>query len=344
MRPIDRLEVRDLARDRLALPDDSRREPTAAPPREVAAITASPMRLDPARVELRPTPPAARRRPVAGPIASLLVHLLPLLAIVDWPHPPADIPQPIPIQLVIVQPPPPPSSPPMAPKRESKPPQRPYASDDFAEVVAPKVERGPSEPSPEHREAQSQAAETGARLVAAPLPPPPPIALPALSMDDPLAAPVEARPEAVAQLVLPPKPDPPKEPPKIRTPRPRETQWPLPLHQDSPKAVHAALLRGPDAIRDEYCAQALSLTLRHIGLLPRSLTGAREGATVLAIHVLGDGTIEGVRVAQSSGYPDIDGRVEQMVLEVGRYPPLPPWMGQSMDFTFQMHFPNRWQR
>jgi hypothetical protein len=338
VRLIDRPDVRELATDRTVLPDDLGREPTVAARREFAA--AEPMRLDPKRVELGPTPPPAKRRLVAGPVVSLLLHLLPLLAILDWAHPPTAIPQPIPVQLVIVQPPPPPPPQPAEPKRPSKPPNRPYASDDFAEVVAPKVEPGGSSPSPGQREAQPQAAEIETRLVAPPLPPP----LPAPPVDDPFATPVESRPEAVAHLVLPPKPDPPKEPPKTRAPTRSEEAWPLPLHQDPPKAVHAALLRGPDAIRDEYCAQALSLTLRHIGLLPRSLIGARQGETVLAIHVLGDGTIAGVRVARSSGYPDIDGRIEQMVVGVGRYPALPPWMGPSMDFTFQMHFPNRWQR
>lgn len=353
VRLTERPDLCDLATDRTALPNDGRREPAFGMPRECVAA-AEPERLDPTRVELAPWPRPARRRLLGGPIASLLLHLLPLLAIVDWPRTPAEISRPIPIQLVIVQPPPPPppSPQPAEPKHPGKPPQVPYASDDFAAVVAPKVEPGSSGASPERREVRQEAAEeapqptaeTETRLVAPPSPPPPPIPPPELPTSDPLEAAAEPRPETVAHLVLPPKPEPPKEPPRMRAPIQRQSAWPLPLHQDPPKQVHAALLQGPDAIRDEYCAQALSLTMRQIALLPRSLTGARQGETVLAIHVLGDGTIDGVRVARSSGYPDIDDRIQQMVVEVGRYAPLPPWMGPSMDFTFQMHFPNRWQR
>jgi periplasmic protein TonB len=346
VRLTDRPDVRDLATDRPALPDDRRREPKVGvmPAPDAAAL---PLRLDPTRVELGRMPRAARRRVVAGPVASVLLHLLPLLALVNWPHPAPAIPQPIPIRLVIEEPKPPPPPPPppqpAEPKRPGKPPERPYASDDFAAVVGPKVEPGRPDPAPEVREAQPTAAATEARLVAPPSPPPTPISLPEPPISDPLAGAVEPKNQAVAHLVLPP-PEPPKEPAKPPKPLPRQSEWPLPLHQDASQKVHAALMRGPDAIRDEYCAQALSLTLRHIGLLPRSATLAREGATVLAIHVLGDGTIDGVRVAHSSGYPDIDVRIERMVLEVGRYPPLPTWMGPSMDFTFQMHFPNQWQQ
>jgi protein TonB len=343
VRLTDRPDVRELATDRRALPDDGRREPTVGVP-PAPDVAPLPMRLDPTRVELGRMPRAARRRVVAGPVASTLLHLLPLLAIVDWPHPAPAIPRPIPIQLVIEQPKPPPPPQPPEPKHPAKPPKAPYSSDDFAAVVGPKVEPGRPDPAPEVRQAQPKAAEPEARLVAPPSPPPAPISLPELPISDPMAGAVGPKTQAVAHLVLPPPPEPPKEPAKTQKPLPRQSEWPLPLHQDLSKKVHAALLRGPDAIRDEYCAQALGMTMRQIGLLPRSLTGMRQGEAVLAIHVLGDGTIDGVKVAQSSGYPDIDGRIEQMVAAVGRYPPLPTWMGPSMDFTFQMHFPNKWQQ
>ena len=345
VRLIERPDVSALATDRLAPPDDSRREPTATAPPALPALSAAaePVRLDPTRVELGPMPKAARRRLLGGPIASVLLHLLPLLAIADWPLPAMELERPIPVKLVILPPAPPPPAPPAEPKPASKPPNGRYASDDFAETVAPEVKPGQSDSSPGQREAPPQAAEKETELVAAPLPPPPPIPLRELASADPFAKPAASRPQSVAHLELPPKPDPPKLPPKGHAPRQRESAWPLPHHQPPPKTVRTALLRGPDAIRDAYCAEALSLTLRHIGLLPRSLIGGRQGATVLAIRVLGDGTIDAIRVAQSSGYPDIDERIERMVLEVGRYPPLPPWMGPSMDFTFQMHFPNQWQ-
>ena len=66
----------------------------------------------------------------------------------------------------------------------------------------------------------------------------------------------------------------------------------------------------------------------------------RRGTTSLAIRVLGDGTIARIAVLQSSGYPDIDARIMQIVAAVGRFPPLPPWIDQpSWDINFHLRFP-----
>lgn len=339
MRLADFSDVSDLAVDKTAFPDDGRREPTPGAPPEFAEY-AEVMRLDPTRVEFELNLQPAKRRLGWGPIGSLLLHLLPLLTIIDWPSAPAEIARPIPIRLVIEQPPPPPQ--PAELKSPTKPPTGRYASDDFANVEAPEVETGRSDPSPEPQAERPRSAETRTVLVAPPLPSPAPIPLSEQVNSDPSSSAAETPTAVVAHLELPPKATPPKQPTKIRTPL--EAAWPLPLHEAPPKGVRSARLRGPDAIRDEYCAQALSLTMRHIGLLPLSLTGTRQGETVLSIQVLGDGTVNGVKVARSSGYPDIDERIERMVLAVSRFPPLPPWMGPSMDFTFQLHFPNKLQR
>jgi protein TonB len=339
VRLADFSDVSDLAVDKTAFPDDGRREPTPGAPPEFAEY-AEVMRLDPTRVEFELNLQPAKRRLGWGPIGSLLLHLLPLLTIIDWPSAPAEIARPIPIRLVIEQPPPPPQ--PAELKSPTKPPTGRYASDDFANVEAPEVETGRSDPSPEPQAERPRSAETRTVLVAPPLPSPAPIPLSEQVNSDPSSSAAETPTAVVAHLELPPKATPPKQPTKIRTPL--EAAWPLPLHEAPPKGVRSARLRGPDAIRDEYCAQALSLTMRHIGLLPLSLTGTRQGETVLSIQVLGDGTVNGVKVARSSGYPDIDERIERMVLAVSRFPPLPPWMGPSMDFTFQLHFPNKLQR
>ena len=91
--------------------------------------------------------------------------------------------------------------------------------------------------------------------------------------------------------------------------------------------------------------RALNLTLRHLDLVPRSYLGGRRGRTVLTIRVLGDGTINSVKVAETSGFPDIDQRVERMVFAVGQYPPLPTRMpGPWMDFSFIMVFPDILER
>ncbi len=335
-------DISDLALDKTAFPDDGRSEPVlVAAPR--LAEFAEAMRLDPTRVDvdLKVQPP--ERRLCWGPIGSLLLHLLPLLAISGWPRTRTEIAMPIPIQLVIEQPRLPPK--PAESKPAAKPPSGRLASDDFAEVVAPEVKPGGGEPLPKAGEPQAPSAETRTVLVAPPLPTPAPIPLNGLGTGEPLPLAAETQTAAVAPPALPPKAAPLERRAAVRMPKPLGSEWPLPLHQGPPNETpRAARLLGPPAIRDKYSALALSLTLRHIDLLPRSLTGARQGETRLTIRVLGDGTINSVTVARSSGYPEIDQRIEQMVLAVGRFPPLPLWMGPWMDFTFNMHFPHPLQR
>ena len=147
-----------------------------------------------------------------------------------------------------------------------------------------------------------------------------------------------SQPPPEAKFWPPPKSKPPRQQTAMRMPQPLGDVWPLPLHPNEARRTAAHI--GPTATRDEYCAYALSLTLRHLDLLPESLIAARRGTTLVSLRVLYDGTVENVMIARSSGYPDIDERVEKMVLAVGRFPPLPQWVpGRWMDFTFQLHFP-----
>ena len=53
----------------------------------------------------------------------------------------------------------------------------------------------------------------------------------------------------------------------------------------------------------------------YIDLLPRAFVGNRRGEAVLSVLVLDDGTIARIAVRESSGYPDIDQRIEQMTAE-----------------------------
>jgi hypothetical protein len=64
-----------------------------------------------------------RRRPWS-PIVSLVLHLLPLLLLLEWPMRPPPAVTPIPVQLVF-QPPPPPPLPKPAPKPMPKPAPKP---------------------------------------------------------------------------------------------------------------------------------------------------------------------------------------------------------------------------
>jgi TonB family protein len=84
-----------------------------------------------------------------------------------------------------------------------------------------------------------------------------------------------------------------------------------------------------------------SLIRRHYNLLPLSMVGGRRGVTLVEFVVDDDGTIAMIKVRQSSGYPDIDERVEQMVLAVRRVPPLPQWFqGPSMGLILSLPFPD----
>jgi TonB family protein len=271
----------------------------------------------------QPVEAETRRQPF-GPIVSLILHLLPLLLLIDWPmHPPAEVTA-IPVQLVF-QPPPPPLPPPPKPasrprpKTETRRPPGRLASADMGDTKAKGQDQAKSEePTPNK---QPPAEES-------PLEAPPKLA----SIDPPL---------------LP-------APPKLTVPDPMDTFAPKPLRKPAP-AVHQAVVRvpqrahlmprsarlpGPSASRDEYLAYVNSLILRHLGLVSQALVSGRRGETVVDILVLDDGTLAMLRVGQSSGYPDIDLRVEEMIRAVGRFPPLPQWIqGPNVWLGFTFPFP-----
>lgn len=332
--PMDALEAGDLSFQARALPDDGRHEPRAAS--AAARIEAAEVaRLDPARAQFIPDLEPAERRVVGGPIGSLLLHLLPLLALITWMRPPLEIPPPIPIQLVVEQPPPPPPPPPAPPKpkAEPKPPPGLRASEDMGTVGPPKPEKGPDTEPPTQGAPQP------------PAPEPPPQTKPADTAPEPPPAPAQ-----VAALPppppAPPKPAPPKKEAAVHMPKPDGLTFPLPIHPDQPHlASRSGKVPGPNATRDEYCAYALQLTLQHMNLLPLSFIGARHGDTVVSIVLRSDGSITSVRVVRGSSYEDIDEKVVQMVQAVGQFPPLPAWVpGSQGEFTFHLHFPNPVER
>ena len=172
---------------------------------------------------------------------------------------------------------------------------------------------------------------------------------PAATMESPLEAPQQT-------AFLPPPPALP-EPPKLEFPKPPEpksTAAPRPPQKPSlaarepvrPTQRWARLsprpsrYPGPAATRDEYLAYLAYLARQHIGLLSSSLVGARRGETIINVLVLDDGTVAMLSVGLSSGYPDIDERIEAMIRAVGRFPPLPQWyQGPSMRLEFRLQFP-----
>src|ERR1700722_15280449 len=84
VRPIDLPDAIDLAVDRTALLDDGQREPVLAlgPLSTAADVDADRVRrLDPTRIQFDPELLSPAGRPARGPVGSLILHLLPLLAL-----------------------------------------------------------------------------------------------------------------------------------------------------------------------------------------------------------------------------------------------------------------------
>jgi TonB family protein len=179
---------------------------------------------------------------------------------------------------------------------------------------APEAKRPQPAPAPDEPTPPPDPTETQTAMVPPPKPEPP---------SEAAAAPL-------------PKPNPPKPAPVIHRPQP-VLRLPLPLQPGR--------VPGPAATRDEYLAYLVALTRRHLDMLPLAMVGSRRGATVLTIRVLDDGTVARIAVAQGSGYPDIDERIERMVAAVGRFPPLPQWFqGPSMELRLRLQFPEALER
>ena len=308
-----------------SLPPDfaaaSRREPA------IPLATGLPPGMAPLPERDRPVGSEAKKRRF-GPVVSLLLHLLPLLLLLDWPmHPPAEI-APIPVQLVLEPPPPPPPPPKPAPKPQPKPETRPppgrIASEDLGDTQTKGRDQEKSEaPVPDKKPPAAEETPTEAPQKTAAITPPPPAPAPARMA--PLKPPQPK--DALAAKPLP------KPPPALRQPLRRE-----------PGRAHLlprpARFPGPAASRDEYLVYLAALARQHIGLLSRSLIAGRRGETVIDVLVLDNGTVAMMSVGQSSGYPDIDIRIEQMIRAVGRFPPLPQWFqGPSMRLEFRLQFP-----
>ncbi len=244
-----------------------------------------------------------------GPVGSLVLHLLPLLLLIEWPMAgPPEI-APIAVQLVLEPPPPEPPSQPVPPKPEFKPPPPGHiASDDFGDPAAKEAgHEANAAPAPKDE----------------PAPPEPP--------------PAEA-PEQTAAVVPPPPPMKP-EPPKPQS-KPA-AQQPSRRPEEPAHSARHAKYPGPAASRDDYLAYVHSLIRQNYNMLPLAMVGGRRGETRVEFLVLGDGTIARVRVRQSSGYPDIDSRVELMVATVRRVPPLPQWFQDpAMWLILDLPFPD----
>jgi TonB family protein len=268
------------------------------------------LQLDPERSDEEPDepPPAPRQRAwVISLFGSLGVHLLPLIVLISWSSAPAEIPATIPVQFVIEESP---SAPDKAPPDQ---------------LVTETISETPREPP----------AKPDSRAV------------------DTTASPPVQPPQTSVAIVMPPppKPNPPPEPPPRQ---PAATALPtallptatpptatLPTSATPIPAPREAQVPGPDPARSDYFAHLVALTRGHLDMLPAAFLAGRRGQTVLSVVVLGDGTIGRISVKRSSGYPDIDTRIEQIVAAVGRFPPPPEsFQRPSVELDFNLTFPN----
>jgi protein TonB len=277
--------------------------------------------LDPERAgliwELPPASPRAIE--LRSPLTSLAFHLLPLLGLILWPLMMVEPPTPIPVQLVFEQPPPPPPPPPPPqpqpeppkPPQLERPPRGPLSSVDQGVVKQMQLGRT-ADPvkQPSAGQTQQNPTDTQTATTASPSPP----------------------------LPLP-KPAPPKDEQALHPPKPSGAH--VDRREDTPhEAPHSARYPGYAANRDEYLAYLVTLTRQHIDLLPLSMVGDRHGETVISVVVYDNGTIGPIGVIRSSGYEDIDHRIEQMVAAVHRFPPLPQWyQGNAVQLELTLKFP-----
>jgi TonB family protein len=266
------------------------------------------------------------RRWRLGPAASLVLHLLPLLLLIEWPAPPPPAPAPIPVQLVFQPPPAPkpvpkPMPKPKPPAETRHPPGR-LASVEMGDTTHKGHDQEKSEAPAKKAPAAAEPAFEAPQQTAF-LPPPPPLTEPP-KLDLP------KRPEAKPQ----PTPKPASHPPSaLREPA---RHPPQPAHL----LPRWAKYPGPASTRDEYLAYLAYLARQHIGLLSHGVLGGRRGETIINVLVLDDGTVAMMSIGLSSGYRDIDERVEEMIRAVGRFPPLPQWyQGESMRLEFRLKFP-----
>ncbi|MBV9686438.1 MAG: TonB family protein [Alphaproteobacteria bacterium] len=303
---------------------ESEREPMLSFVAPAEAGVDGSMRLGFRRDDERTLPVNEQRRwsTLRGPVGSLILHLLPLLLLINWPmSPPAEV-EPIPVQLVIEPPPKAASQPQPQPKAPAPPPRGRLASEDLGDPEAKEIDKPKGDAPQTDKSAKSETspAETKppekpqqmAAMTAPPLPP--------------------AKTDA-------PKPEPvPKPVPK---PTPAAHQVPHRVEEPGNLAPRHARFPGPAATRDEYLAYMHSLIRQHYNLLSSAELGSRRGMVVVEFVVLDDGKIALLKIRRSSGYPDIDNRVAEMVAAVGHFPPLPQWFqGLAMPFEFGFPFPD----
>ena len=155
-----------------------------------------------------------------------------------------------------------------------------------------------------------------------------------------LAAPVPLPITVAAAVPPPPKPS---APPPAPAPKPTVAVSLGSAETQARAAVPP--VPGSGTGRGDYLDYLVTLTRGHFDILPLAFLAGRHGRTTLSVLVLEDGTIGSITVKHSSGYPDIDAKIEQMVAAVGRFPPPPDsYQRPAAALDFNLTFPDALQR
>jgi TonB family protein len=232
-----------------------------------------------------------------------------------------------------------------------------------------------STPAPPQASVEPEPAQAAAAVSPEPAPEPKPTQAPAVAppkpASEPRPVPASATPPSApapkppqAPVVAPPQAAPKPvqvaaAPPPAPKPAPAATATPTaPTANPTPAAIAAASASpsAPTVASGEAQASGAApgggdylnylkvLTRGHLDILPLSFLAGRHGRTILSILVFEDGTISRIAVKRSSGYPDIDARIEQMVAAVGRFPPVPEsFQRPAVELDFDMTFPDALQ-
>lgn len=186
----------------------------------------------------------------------------------------------------------------------------------------------PDRSASETTDAAPRLVEGGAMNAAAPPPEPPPMTI-AVAVPPPIT------------VIAPVPPSKPSPPPPVPTPTVTAALEPA---ANQPPAAPASV-PGVGSARGDYLDYLVTLTRGHFDILPLAFLAGRHGRTTLSVLVLDDGTIGGITVKHSSGYPDIDSKIEQMVAAVGRFPPPPDtYQRPAVALDFNLTFPDALQR
>ena len=277
--------------------------------------------------------------------------------------------QPTPVQLLLLPPPdqpavspPPPPPPPPPPQPKSPPPPPPHqgilASADMGTVKgdeqakaksddqaagAQKAKQGAAGPEAGQTEPDKEQSEAGQTK--------PQEAEQKDSEAPEQEAPKDAREQMAAAGAVPPPPPKPAPPTdKLKGPETKPSTNPqlriggnlAPTSRpDAPSHVESksAKVPGPDATEDEYIKYIAEVANQHLQSVPESLRAQARSWIAFNIFIRRNGEILWVTVTESSGVPALDAQVAKTLEAIGRFAPVPSYIGNMDKITVNGRMP-----